>query len=516
MRKRVLWILLMTAALAAFCLPALAAEDSTTEYSLGSIYAKLSLSDSYIVLREENLDSHPEVPQALNTTAEAMKQDWQERGVLMQAWVANMDACLEIRARQDEDAATYYNIDAQTTSTRTTYRSSHLKSAVYENQGYDIKSAEWFRTANDIRFLQIKYKKTVNGVTTWGYAEKTVRNGWTVILDYQVYGRGLKERDLNSLRKVTRTVQFTETLDTPAEAKGILSFTTEPPAETNTGSFTVEGTTNPGAHIIGVVMKYANPTPTRIEADANARSGKFKMSVKLPDEGIWLMTLTVELNGETVAEHVFETTTYQKILLPVTLTTQVPEQFTSDEFTLAGTTVKGVTVQCIVTGGAKDFDKTVRTNNNGRFSFKIPTGTQSVYTVTLVFQKKNYDTRRFSWTANRTLTEQDTRNQLKAQAVKPAYSTLNSKMDAYTGRIMGYTVTITDIQQVGEEYIVFAAMTKTKKGNLKDIIVITDSEEPTFQAGSEQTFYGRLSGYYQVQSEEDTEKYPSFELLFWE
>ena len=493
-----------------------ATEESTSEYSLGPVYAKLALLDSYIVLREENLDAHPEILNTLNTTAEAMKQDWKDRGVILQAWVSKLDACLEVRAVQDEDAAQYYNIDDQTTQTRAAYRSSQMKSQALKNQGYDIKSAEWFRTANDIRFLQIKYKRNVSGVITWGYAEKTVRNGWTLVLDYQVYGRGLKERDLNSLRKVTRTVAFTQTMDTPAVATGVLSFTETPPMETNVSSFTVEGTTNPGAHLIGVVMKYANPTPIRIEADASKKSGKFKLNVDLADEGIWLMTLTVEMGSEVIAEHVFEPTTYQKTLLPITLNNPVPEQFTGNEFTLSGKTSKGVTLQCIVNGGAKPYEKTVRTNNNGKFSFKIPTDSQSAYTITLILQKKNYDTRRFTWTANRDLTEEDHKAAIRAEAVKPAYSTLNQKLEAYTGRVMGYTVYITDIQRVEDEYVIFAAMTRTEKGKLKNVIVITTEEEPAFTAGSEQKFYGRLTGTYEIQSEEGTENHPAFELLFWD
>lgn len=515
MKKCFFRFLLFMLPLAVFCAPAHAAV-TTTEYSLGSVYAKLSLSDSYIVLQEENLGSHSEVLKARNTTAEAMQKDWQERGVQLQAWTPDLDACLEIRTRQDEDSARYFDIDAQNTTARAAYRSSHLRSEAYQSQGYDVKSAEWKKSEKAGRFLQIKYKRNVNGLITWGYAEKTVRNGWTVVLDYQVYGRGLKDRDLNSLRKALKTLEFTQVLDTPGTAAGVLTFTETPPAETNTGVFTVEGNATPGAHLIGVIMKYANPTPTRIETDAGEQTGKFKLNVKLPDEGIWLMTLTLEKDGNVIAEHVFETTTYQKTLLPVTFNATVPEQFESDEFTLSGKTVKGVSLQCIVTGGSKGYDKTVRTNNNGKFSFHIPTDNQSVYNVTLILQKKNYETRRFSWTANRTLTDRDVRNQYREEAVKPAYSTLNRKLEAYTGRVMGYKVYITDIQHVGDEYIVTAAMTKTKKGNLKDIIVISSAEEPVFVVGSEQVFYGRLTGLHEVQSEEGATGYPHFELLFWD
>ena len=512
-RKRIVWMLCML--LTVCCGSALAAVG-TTEYSLGSINATVTLSDSYIVLQKDNIAQHPELLASRNTTEADTLADWESRNVLLQAWVPSLDACLEIRAVQDEDAEEYFNITSQPSQMRANFRSSHTKGTKYSELGYDIKSTEWTGSSSGIRFLQIKYKRTVNGLTTWGYADKTVINGWTLVLDYQVFGRGLRDKDLNSLKKVVRTVTFGDVLPLPNATRASITFTSEPPIETNSSTFTVEGQTTPGAHVIGVVMKYANPTPTRVEADANAKSGRFKLNVKLPSEGIWLMTLTVELNDQTIAEHVFEATTYQSTLLPLNLDQEVPDSFENDEFVLSGRTSKGVSIQCIVTGGSKVFDKSARTNNTGKFSFKIPTGLQSEYSITLVLQKKNYETRRFTWTANRVLSENDIRNQYKAEAVKPAYSTLIKKLENYTGRVMGYKVYIAEIQQLGDEYVITAAMTKTKKGTLKNMIVITSTEEPGFVVGSEQTFYGRLTGKYDVQSEEDTVSYPCFELLFWQ
>ena len=513
MRKRLFWVLCV---LTCICCGAALAAVGTTEYSLGSVYARLSLSDSYIVLKQDNLAQHPELLASRNTTEAEVLADWAERGVLLQAWTADLDACLEVRAVQDEDAKNYFDINSQPSQARTSYRSGVQKNMKNSGEGYDVKSTAWTKSGDGVRFLQIRYKRVVNGLTTWGYMDRTVHNGWTIMLDYQVYGRGLRDKDLNNLKKVIKTLSFTETLTAPNTVRGTLEFTSTPPAETSSSSFTVEGTATPGAHLIGVVMKYANPTPTRVEANANEKTGKFKMNVKLPSEGIWLMTLTVEKDGETIAEHVFDTTTYQSTLLPLNLDTPVPEQFDGDEFTLSGVTSKGVSIQCIVSGGAKTYDKSVRTNNSGKFSFKIPTDTQSEYNITLVLQKKNYETRRFSWTANRTLTEKDIQAQYKAEAVKPAYATLNRKLDAYTGRIMGYRIYITGIEQVGEEYIITAALTKTEKGKLRDIIVIVTEEKPDFVVGSQQTMYGRLTGTYEVQSEEGTENYPSFDLLFWD
>lgn len=514
MRKRFVWMLCV---LLTVCCGAALAADGTTEYSLGEVYARVTLSDNYIVLQKNTLSQHPELLASRNTTEEVILADWAERGVLLQAWTSDLDACLEIRAVQDADAEAYFDINAQTDQARKSYRSSHLKGQ-FADQGYDMKSAEWTRNGDGVRFLRLKYKRTVNGLVTWGYMDKTIQNGWTVILDFQVYGRGLKDRDLNRLKAVTRTVSFTETKEIPDTTTGTLKFTVEPPKETNTSTFTVEGVANPGAHLIGTVMKQANSqtTPKRIEADANSKSGKFKMNVKLDEEGVWLLTLTVEKEGTEIAWHVFEPTTYQSTLLPVNLDAEIPEQFESDEFVLSGKTSKGVSVQCIVSGGAKPYDKSVRTNNSGKFSFKIPTDTQSEYSVTLVFQKKKYDTRRFTWSANRILSEKDIQNQYRAEAIKPAYSTLKRKLEAYTGRVMSYKIYITEIQESGDEYLITAALTKTQKGALKNYIVISTNEKPAFVTGSEQKFYGRLAGTHEIQSEEETEQLPLFELLFWE
>ena len=175
------------------------------------------------------------------------------------------------------------------------------------------------------------------------------------MLDYQVYGRGLKAKDETSLNKVANTVVFSKSDAMPTSVGGLLEFTSTPPEETDTGAFTVEGTCTPGAHLIGVVMRYSSPTPTRVETDAN-RSGKFKMKVQLPSEGIWLMTLTVESNDVIIAEEVFDITTFNRSILPVTMDSPLPDQLTEDQLVISGETMKGVTVQCFVSGGAS-FDK---------------------------------------------------------------------------------------------------------------------------------------------------------------
>ena len=508
--KKALLFCIFIAALFLICTAAFAAD---TAWQFPTLPASVNLSDSYIILTPDNLDSHTEFLANLGKEKSDLLKDWKERGVLLQAWVPAMDACLEISAVKDDDAETYFDVDQQTTQMRSAYRGSLLKGQKYKDQGYTIQSAEWKKSTKGGRFLDIKYKRTVNGITYRGYARRTVRNGWTVMLDYQVYNRGLNTKDLNSLNKAVNTFVFTETKPVPSTTQGILQFSSVPPAETNTGKFSVEGTCTPGAHLIGVVMRMSSPTPTRFEATAN-KAGKFKIDVVLPEEGVWLMTLTIESGDSIIAEEVFDITTYQKTMIPVNLDSDVPEELVSDQTVISGKTAKSVSIQLMV-GGPKAYEKQIKTNGTGKFSFKIDTSTEADYEFTLVFQKKGYDTRRLEFKATRKLTEEDTRRQIREQAIKPAYSTLKNKLDGYTGKTMGYNVHITDIRNENGEWVVTAAMDKNAKGYRNFIVIICD-EEPDFATGSQQKMYGTCNGRYQIQSDTDTQVYPCFDLLFWD
>lgn len=495
-----------------FFLFGLASADTT--YDFPESYSKVELSDNYIILTPDNLSSHPELLASIGKNEEDLRKDWADRGVQLQAWTQDHDACVEIITIQDEDASTYFDVDQQTTQMRTAYRTSFLKGDLFKSLGYKVSACEWKNTANAGRFLKVKYSKTVNGYTSYGYMRRTIRNGWSIIIDYQIVGRGFREKDLANIDKVVAAWSFTENLKMPDTTLGLLEFTAEPPAETSTGKFKVEGNCYPGANLIGVVMKMADPSPTRFTTTAN-KNGKFKLDVQLPNEGVWLMTLTIENNGVVIADKVFDVTNYQKTLLPINWLDEVPEALTEDETVISGITAKNVSVQCIVTTPTSTYEKMVKTNGTGKFTFKVPTSAEAEYNFTLSFQKKNYSTRRFTYTVQRTLTEEDKKAQVAKNAIKPAYVTLKKKITGYTGKTMVYTVTITDIQQAGDEWIITAAMTKTKKGTLKDLIVITDNVEPDFIVGSQQKFYGLCTGMYQIQSEEGNTEYPSFAVQYW-
>ncbi|MBQ9325827.1 MAG: hypothetical protein IJ246_08655 [Clostridia bacterium] len=500
------------------------AQADTTLY-FDRIFAECTLDESqYIILTPDNLAMHQEWMANRDLTEESLLADWESRGVMAQAWSTQGDACLEFTAVKDETANTYFDLDQQTAAIRAHYRSQHLKGTLYGDEGYTYQSAEWKLTTQYGRFLMLQYKRTVGDETYRGYARRAVRNGYTITLDYKVFDRSLRTADVNALNKVVSTWHYTQVLPLSAQSddpqsvpvtlvsQTAMSFTKEPPAETNTGSFQVKGTCDPNLHVIGVVMRMSGSNPVRVEADAT-KKGNFTLDVTLPEEGTWLMTLTFVSGNQVVGEKVFGTTLFQKTLLTVNFDTPVPDQFTADKFTLSGVTMKSTKIQLIVDG---IMDKSVTAGSGGKFSFKIPTSQEQTYNITLSFQKKGYTTRRFTWTATRTLTEEEKREKIKEAAIKPAYQTLTEKLSGYNGRIMTYAPYITEIQESEGETIVFMAMRNSKKSGYSQRIVVIAPEAPPAAIGSQCRFYGTLNGTYEVLDEENGSRfYPCFDLLYW-
>ncbi len=523
---------------ALLCLAASAALAGDVGFE--SIGAACTIPDSYVILTADNLPRHATWIQAHHTTEEEILAEWNARGVLLQAWTMSGDACLEITAVRDQDAMSYHDIDNQTPALRAAYRQEHLKGAKYTDQGYKIESAEWKKTAQG-RFLMLKYKRTANGESWRGYARKTVKNGYTIMLDYKVYDRKLKAGDNTALNNVWKTWRFTASI-TPAELQkaGIgtasgavtgadegenepapfpstanLKFTDVPPDETNTGKFTVAGTCDPNTHLMGVLMRMDGQEPVIFETDASSR-GKFKMPVQLPQEGVWLMTVIAQQGGRDVEEKVFSTTTYQANLLVVNLDSELPleMQIEGDFLVISGKTVKQTTVQCLVDGR---YDKQVRTNNSGKFSFKLDTSMPGSYNITVVFSKKNYATRRFTCKATRAVSDEETRKRALDTAIKPAYSILadKAKAEKYLGKVMTYNMYVVSVEHVGSQWLVFMAQ-RMSDDAYADLVVVTAEEEPDFETGSQHRMYGTLAGTYLVQDSLNGDRYyPCFDLVFW-
>ena len=509
MRKILLSLLFLLCLL----LPAAALADSFTFPEQGA--ACVIPSGKYTFITPENVASQTTWLSEQNKTADEVLADFTARGVLLQAWGKSGDVMIEISAVQDLYGEQYYDVNQVSDSERKNYRVGHAtdKTGEWRALGYDYDSdAAWKNYKFGGRFLQLEYTRTINGQSYRGYARKTIRNGWHIHVDYQVYDRGLKSSDKNALEAIMTSWEFFEVTSRPATSATKIIFTSTPPQETNTGKFTLEGTGSSGLKLLCVAMRMSTRDVHQFETTTDNK-GKFELDVKLPKEGFWLLTYTV-YNGETVVEEgAFDAITYDDMLLTVRMNTPLPEAMTltGNSLTISGTTMKQTKVQCIVDGR---YNKAITTNNSGTFSFTFDTNEEGVYNITLVFEKKGYAARRYHCEATRELTAEDRNQAIRDDAVKPSYSNLKKKIDGYRGRYMVYTLNIKEITQTSTGYLTFAGMTKTKSGVYKEIVAIRTTEEPSWREGTAVRMYLKCLGMYDVVGDDGTDSYPYFDLQF--
>lgn len=503
MRKILLYLLPVLLTL--LCVPALA-----ETYVFDDLFASVEVPDSYIVLTDKNLNEYADWLVSRGTSTEETANDFLKRGVLLQAWSAEYDTCFELRALKTEKSQRVFDVNEQTEALRRDYRLSHYPENSYE--GYDFTTSEW-KNVSSGRFLVLRYTRRDNGeVLHRGFMRRTIRNGYEIDFDMQVHGRAATNKDNSNLNKIWESFRFIEVKPLPPAASAKLNIDQAPPAETNDQSFDIEGTAAQDVKLTAVVMGLSSPEPVVTNVTVG-KNGKFVLPIKLPKEGVFLITLTAEYQGEDVAELAYPVT-YQRTLLTVNFQNRPSETVMEDELKISGTGEPGAGIQVFING---DVAMTKRVNANGKFSIPLDLKEEGQYEIILVFSKKGLADRRFTFNVNRKWGEKDMLAHLRKQAIKPAYKQLITKMQGYEGRIMGYRAYIVDISQSGDEYIVRMALSRKNKV-YSDIILVTTSEQPSFQVDQRVMMYGTCSGMSLSTSEEQgqaDESYPCFELLLF-
>ncbi len=508
MRK---WIVgaLLVVGLLLFALPA-----GAETYVFDKLYASVDIPQGYVVITPDNVASNAEWLQARGISSEEAANDMLARGVLLQCWNAEGDTRLELTAVQNDHAQSVFDVNEQSSDVRAQYRLGHYPYNDYAAAGYEFSSADWKNTKEG-RFLVLRYVLRENGeIDHRGLMRRTIRNGYEITFDMQAYDRALTNKDNTALNNVWETFHFVEVKPLPAAASAKVNISEAPPAETNEAEFNLAGTAAEGVKFSVVVMGLSYPEPMLTEAEVGA-SGKFKLPITLPKEGVFMVTVTAELNGEDVLELAYPVT-YQRTLLTVNVTTTVPQQVTADEFTILGTSTPGATIQILVNDEAIDTKKVTAA---GRFKVVLDTAVEGEYAVVLAFSKGGLADRRISYTFTRTWSQADMIKQLKSQAISPGYGTLKSKIDGYDGRIMGYKCYLVEATQAGDDWILKMALTK-KGDTYSGIILVTTGEAPDVAVGTRVMMYGRCVGM-SVPSDEaaddsaqtEAESYPCFELL---
>ena len=539
MRKFTLLILVLL--LSALC--ACAAADN--EYALGAISGTMSFNENnYVVLTPENLADHPDLIATIGKTQEELLADWAARGVVLQAWSKDTKSrtSVEISVFQDELSQKYYDLETLTPAIRRQYQAdvkNQLKSA-----GYKFNETDFKLHSKSGHYYVVSYTLPDDSGNRHGVLRRTIRNGWNLVMNYEVYGRQVSRTDKERSQKLVNAISI-ETVAAPAPAQSQagsdgtgsqpaastvytgdnipagaterFSVTVQPPEKTNTGVFTVEGTAYPGSEVIVVAGRLSSSSG----ADAHqyptvaTKAGNFKAKVTLPSDGVYTITINNYIGETPIADSVWKQVSYSKTCLPVTMDADIPEQLTTDELVISGTTDGAVTIQCIVKNGITTFDKTIRTNKTGRFRFKVDTSVEADYEIVLSFSKKNLDSERLKWNTTRKLTAADNQSRTAKNAIHPSYGVLVKKLDTYIGQTMVYTAHIVSVEEAGEEWIITAAL-KLNKGQYSNYLVFMASEDPGLAAGSKVKLYGKCIGPYQFQTEEGDSTCPGFDFLFSE
>ena len=90
-------------------------------------------------------------------------------------------------------------------------------------------------------------------------------------------------------------------------------------------------------------------------------------------------------------------------------------------------------------------DKKSHPNGTGRFTFKIPMKDEGVYEIAIAVTKKGYDTKRFTYTVERFLTDEARQLQIRKQAARVGYGALTSRIDQYVGKVLTYSMIMKEL-----------------------------------------------------------------------
>lgn len=496
MRKKLILLMLSAAILSTFISPAHA-----EAYTFNDIHAALSLPEGVYqtVLTPENLAQNEAFIQAQGGSVATWEADFKARGILLQAYDTTNDRILLVTALKDVDGQNLFDINEHTPEVRARYRLSHGASGAYSILGYRYDSVSW-KSFKDIgRFLQLRYEYRLNGsVAHRGYQRRTIRNGHTITVDMQVFGRKLNAQDNAALNKVFNTFAFTQILPMPVLPIS-LDETQTAPAETGEAVFTMKGTTKPEATLHAVLISFSNNTTKVFDTKAN-KAGKYTLKITLPGEDVYVMTLTVRKEGLEDFSKSYNIH-YKEGILPVQIISAPPETYSGNQLTLSGiTSLAGVKATLTVNGVTTS--KTVARNKE--FTFNIDTAAESAYDIRLVLSKRNYEDRVFTYTTQKTISQEARQEAERAQALRPSYAELIANPNAYDGKLLRFEGTLIEKQNTTDSWVLRFAIRKTDTG-FEDILLLSTDTEPALPLNTAATVYGVMVGMNLSTDEQGTE-----------
>ncbi len=489
-----------------------AAPARADEYQFPSIPASAALPAGVYetVLTPDNLSGMESFIKAEGRTAAEYLAEFNAKGILLKAYDREEDRILVISALADVDAGLYFDINGHTPATRAKYRASHGDDGAYAVLGYDYDSIAWKNFANAGRFLMLRYSLRQSGnLVCRGFQRRTIRNGLTITLDLQVYGRRLTAGDNTALNRVFDTFRFSSILPMPP-LPVTFTETATAPRETDKPSFTLKGKTAPGARLSAVLIPLST-NKAQVFAATAAKNGNYVLEVELPAEGFYVMTLSVEAEGALPVEKQYSIN-YEEGLLPVSILGEPPERIGGDVLTLAGTTLSGVEAELTVNG--KTLKKT--TGRSGAFSFDVDTSAQGSYSIRLTLRKKGHDARAFEYFCERTDADSQRLQYVRENAVAALCGELAADPEAFEGKLVAIDGIIVSKEPKEEEWEIVIGSEKAGSG-VEEYAVLSAAFDPGFVTGEAVRAFGELIGANSAAADGGTEAvYPKLRLELME
>ncbi len=486
MRKILFFVLLLFVIL----VPAALAE--TYSFSDGNFSIELNPKDFDVVLTPYNLPTHQSWIEEQGDDFNITVRTFESEGILLKAYDQKNSRVFVVTAQKNLAANMYFDLNEQDDDMRKEFRQSHTNGTAYGILGYTYTKAAWQKYNNDVqRFLHTAYSLNQNGeLYCTGYQRRTIRNGYTITLDMQVFGRKAKTADEEALQDIMKTLRFTSIQPMP-ELPIKLNFTSAPPQETSEPTFTVKGVSQKNAKITASVMSFGSSKALTYSETASS-SGAFSFKVTLPSQGVYTMTITAEKEGCISAQRMFSIT-YQKGLLSVQLHTS-PGAVLTDETIISGSTEKGATTQVSMTGPV-DYNKT---STSQEFKFTLDTSAEGNYLIIVSVTKKGMNERVFTYQCTRSYTDTERSDKFKNESREYEYENLSKS--ANKGKLVRQTGYVTDITETTGEWLVKFAMDKSGD-TYKDMCYVIFAEEPAAQIGEKYTLYGMASETYSILTE---------------
>lgn len=482
------------------------AEEYT--FSEGHFSIELSPKDYDVVLTPYNLPAHREWIENQGLDFDVETRRFSSESILLRAHDSKNSRVFVVTAVKNLDAEMYFDLNEQDDDMRKEFRQSHTNGSAYGILGYTYTSAAWQKYKNDVqRFLHSAYSLNQNGqLYCTGYQRRTIRNGYTITLDMQVYGRKANKNDEKELQSIMKSLRFTSILPMP-ELPIKLNFTSAPPQETSDDTFTIKGVSEKKAVVTATVMSFGSSNALTF-GDTASNSGAFSMKVKLPSQGVYTITVTAEKEGCITAQRMFSVT-FQKGMISVNLNT-IPGEYLTDETIIAGTTEKYATTQVSMTGPI-DYTKS---SSSQDFSFKLDTSAEGNYLIIVKVTKKGMNEKVYTFNCTRTYTDTERTERLKNDSREFSYKDISKA--ANKGKICRQTGYVVDVKETNGEWLMVFAM-GIKGNEYRDLCYVILEEEPHVVVGQQYTLYGLTSETYSIMTEQGSIKmYPRIEGYYLE